>query len=63
MKIWWFLSENDDVLTFTLISTHATSIKHLTELHNVKGLSNSIADYIGGYGDQPEGEWSNLTVD
>jgi hypothetical protein len=32
MKIRRFLSENDDVLTFTLISTHPASIKHLTEL-------------------------------
>ena len=44
------------MLTFTLISAHATSIKHLTEIHDVVGLSNSIADYMGGYGDQTEGE-------
>ena len=42
MKIWWFLAENDDVLTFTLISAHATSIKPMTELHIVVGLSNSM---------------------
>ena len=46
IKIRRFLSENDDVLTFTLISAHATSIEDLTELAVIVELSNSIADYM-----------------
>ena len=50
------------MLTFTLIPAHATSIKHLTEHLDCCRTVEQHADYMGGYGDQPEGEYHNLTI-